>query len=77
VAQPRTLRVVIAEDAAIFREGRVRLIEDSGHQVCAAVGDGEALAAAVAEHRPSTARAPQWLTYECLLRTPTRGYALR
>ena len=55
MAQPRTLRVVIAEDAAVFRQGLVRLIQDSGHQVCAAVGDGEALAAAVAEHRPDVA----------------------
>ena len=55
MAQPKALRVVIAEDAAIFRQGLVRLIEDSGHQVCAAVGDGEALTAAVAEHRPDIA----------------------
>lgn len=45
-------RVVIAEDAALFRAGLTRLIEDRGHQVCAAVGDGEALLTAVAEHRP-------------------------
>ena len=55
MAQPKALRVVIAEDAAIFRQGLVRLIEDSGHEVCAALGDGEALAAAVAEHRPDVA----------------------
>ncbi|MEV5206675.1 response regulator transcription factor [Micromonospora sp. NPDC053740] len=45
-------RVVIAEDAALFRAGLTRLIEDRGHQVCAAVGDGDALLAAVAEHQP-------------------------
>jgi DNA-binding NarL/FixJ family response regulator len=49
------MRVVIAEDAAIFREGLVRLLEDRGHQVCAAVADGEALLAAVAAHRPDVA----------------------
>jgi DNA-binding NarL/FixJ family response regulator len=49
------LRVVIAEDAAMFREGLVRLLEDRGHQVCAAVADGDALLAAVAEHRPDVA----------------------
>jgi DNA-binding NarL/FixJ family response regulator len=49
------MRVVIAEDAAVFREGLVRLLEDRGHQVCAAVGDGEALLAAVAAHRPDVA----------------------
>ena len=49
------MRVVIAEDAAVFREGLARLLEDRGHQVCAAVADGEALLAAVAAHRPNVA----------------------
>jgi DNA-binding NarL/FixJ family response regulator len=49
------MRVVVAEDAAVFREGLVRLLEDRGHQVCAAVADGEALLAAVAGHRPDVA----------------------
>jgi DNA-binding NarL/FixJ family response regulator len=49
------MRVVIAEDAALFREGLVRLLEDRGHQVCAAVADGEALLAAATEHRPDVA----------------------
>jgi DNA-binding NarL/FixJ family response regulator len=49
------MRVVIAEDAAVFREGLVRLLEDRGHRVCAAVADGEALLAAVAAHRPDVA----------------------
>jgi DNA-binding NarL/FixJ family response regulator len=51
----KTMRVVIAEDAAVFREGLVRLLEDRGHQVCAAVADGEALLAAAAAHRPDVA----------------------
>jgi DNA-binding NarL/FixJ family response regulator len=46
------MRVVIAEDAAILREGLVRLLSDRGHQVCAAVADAEALHAAVTEHVP-------------------------
>ena len=49
------MRVVIAEDAALFREGLIRLLEDRGHQVCGAVANGEALVAAVAEHRPDVA----------------------
>jgi DNA-binding NarL/FixJ family response regulator len=49
------MRVVIAEDAALFREGLVRLLEDRGHQVCAAVADGDALLAAAARHRPDVA----------------------
>jgi DNA-binding NarL/FixJ family response regulator len=49
------VRVVIAEDAALFREGLVRLLEDRGHQVCAAVADGDALLAAATRHHPDVA----------------------
>jgi DNA-binding NarL/FixJ family response regulator len=52
---PGPLRVVIAEDAALFREGLARLIADRGHQVAAAVADADALIAAVAEHDPDVA----------------------
>jgi DNA-binding NarL/FixJ family response regulator len=55
VTASRPLRVVIAEDAALFREGLVRLIADHGHHVVAAVADAGALVAAVAEHRPDVA----------------------
>src|SRR4051812_25916121 len=51
----RNMRVVIAEDAAMMREGLIRLLADRGHQVCAAVTDGEALLTAVAEHGPDVA----------------------
>jgi DNA-binding NarL/FixJ family response regulator len=44
--------VVIAEDTAILRGGLIGLLEEEGHQVAAAVADGEALKLAVAEHRP-------------------------
>jgi DNA-binding NarL/FixJ family response regulator len=50
-----TMRVVIAEDAAMMRQGLARLLADRGHEVCAEVGDGTALLAAVAEHRPDVA----------------------
>ena len=49
-AQP--LRVVIAEDSALIREGIARLIEESGDTVVAKVGDGEAFVRAVETHRP-------------------------
>ena len=49
------MRVVIAEDAALLREGLTRLLEERGHEVCAAVSDGDALLAAVAEHKPDVA----------------------
>jgi DNA-binding NarL/FixJ family response regulator len=46
------MRVVIAEDSALLREGLVRLLEDRGYEVAAAVGDAGSLLAAVAEHHP-------------------------
>ncbi len=46
------LRVAIAEDSVLLREGLVRLIEDGVGIVVAAVGDGPSLVAAVVEHRP-------------------------
>jgi DNA-binding NarL/FixJ family response regulator len=46
------MRVVIAEDAAVLREGLARLLSDRGHEVCATVADAEALRAAVTEHLP-------------------------
>jgi DNA-binding NarL/FixJ family response regulator len=49
------MRVVIAEDAAMMRQGLVRLLGDHGHEVCAAVADGTALLEAVAEHGPDVA----------------------
>jgi DNA-binding NarL/FixJ family response regulator len=49
------MKVVIAEDAALLREGLTRLLEDRGHVISAAVADGDALLTAVAEHRPDVA----------------------
>ncbi|ONK15487.1 response regulator transcription factor [Streptomyces sp. MP131-18] len=49
------MRIVIAEDSAILREGLVQLLGLRGIEVAAAVGDAEALLAAVAEHRPDAA----------------------
>jgi len=46
------MRVVIAEDAAVLREGLSRLLADRGHEVCAAVADAGALRVAVTGHRP-------------------------
>ncbi|WP_438490542.1 response regulator transcription factor [Streptomyces sp. S186] len=37
------MRVVIAEDSVLLREGLTRLLTDRGHEVVAGVGDGEAL----------------------------------
>lgn len=49
------MRVVLAEDSVLLREGLVRLLEEAGHEVVAAVGDAPSLLAAVASHRPRVA----------------------
>lgn len=49
-AQP--LRTIVADDSVLLRDGIVRLLSDSGFDVIAAVGDGDALLDAVTEHEP-------------------------
>jgi len=46
------LRIVLAEDAALLREGLVGILERAGHEVLAAVADGEALLAFTARLHP-------------------------
>lgn len=46
------LRIVLAEDSVLLREGLVGLLERFGHQVVAGAGTAEELTAAVLEHRP-------------------------
>ena len=46
------MRVVIAEDSVLLREGLIRLLGEQGVAVVAAVGDGEHLLRAVEEHLP-------------------------
>ncbi|OHV39603.1 MULTISPECIES: response regulator transcription factor [Pseudofrankia] len=46
------MRVVIAEDSVLLREGLSRLLTDAGCEIVAAVGDGPALVEAIIEHRP-------------------------
>ena len=48
----RTLRIVLAEDAALLREGLVGILERAGHDVVAAVPDADALLAYVARELP-------------------------
>jgi DNA-binding NarL/FixJ family response regulator len=49
------MRVVIAEDTVLLREGLAGLLEDDGHDVVGRAGDAEALLALVAEHEPDLA----------------------
>ena len=46
------MRVVIAEDQVLLREGLARLFEDGGHQVVASLGDAHGLLPAITEHDP-------------------------
>jgi DNA-binding NarL/FixJ family response regulator len=46
------MRVVIAEDSVLLREGIARLLIDAGFEVVARVGDGTGLVDAVVEQRP-------------------------
>jgi len=46
------MRVVIAEDEVLLRQGLRLLLEENGFDVVAAVGDGNGLMAAVGTHRP-------------------------
>jgi DNA-binding NarL/FixJ family response regulator len=49
------MRIVIAEDTVLLREGLAGLLVDAGHEVVARVGDAEALLVVVAEHEPDLA----------------------
>jgi DNA-binding NarL/FixJ family response regulator len=49
------VRVVIAEDLFLLRDGLTRLLQAHGLQVAAAVDDGPGLLAAVIEHQPDVA----------------------
>jgi DNA-binding NarL/FixJ family response regulator len=49
------MRIVIAEDAAIMRDGLTQTLTRRGHDVVAAVGDAATLRQAVEDHRPDVA----------------------
>jgi DNA-binding NarL/FixJ family response regulator len=49
------MRVVIAEDLALLRDGMTRLLRDNGIEVVAAVSDGPALVREVEAHTPDLA----------------------
>jgi DNA-binding NarL/FixJ family response regulator len=49
------MRVVIAEDSALFREGLARLLVDSGHEVVATTATADGLPELVRAHGPDIA----------------------
>jgi DNA-binding NarL/FixJ family response regulator len=50
--EPPAIRVILAEDGVLLREGLAGLLDRFGFQTVAVVGDAEALKAAAAEHAP-------------------------
>jgi DNA-binding NarL/FixJ family response regulator len=46
------VRVIVADDSVLLREGLVRLLAENGHDVVAQVGDGPSFVNAVREFRP-------------------------
>lgn len=71
MSAPRPLRVVIAEDSAILRDGLAGLLTERGHEVVAMVGDATSLSEVVGAHRPDVTvvdvRMPPTFTDEGLL----------
>ncbi|MBF6231092.1 response regulator transcription factor [Nocardia farcinica] len=65
------LRIVIAEDSAILRDGLAGLLTERGHEVVAMVGEAGSLSDVVGEHNPDVAvvdvRMPPTFTDEGLL----------
>lgn len=49
------MRIVMADDSLLLREGLERLLVESGHEVVEAVGDGLSFVSAVLRHRPDIA----------------------
>lgn len=49
------MRILIAEDNALLREGLVLLLAGEGHEICATVDNGDDLLPALLEHRPDAA----------------------
>jgi DNA-binding NarL/FixJ family response regulator len=49
------MRVVVAEDSVLLREGIVRLLEDAGFEVVGQAGDAEDLVRKVSAHKPDVA----------------------
>lgn len=49
------VRVVLADDAVLFREGLARILSEAGFEVLGQVGDGDALVALVREQAPDVA----------------------
>ena len=68
------MRVVLADDSVLLREGIARLLEDAGFEVVGQAGDADELLLKVALAHARTSRSS---TSACRRRTPTRACARR
>lgn len=53
--EKKAIRVVLADDSVVLREGAAMLLEDAGFEVVAQAADGDALVRKVRAHRPDVA----------------------
>ena len=72
--QDQRLRVVVAEDESLIRLDLVEMLDAGGYDVVAAVSDGEAAVAAIAEHRPDLALLDE--AADCIERTTSLGHVI-
>ena len=66
------MRVVVADDAMLIREGLARLLRDAGVEVVGKAGDADELLRRVAARPARTSRSS---TSACRRRTPTRDWS--
>jgi DNA-binding NarL/FixJ family response regulator len=55
VSDPSSLRVVVADDSVLLREGLIRLFDEAGFDTVGAYGDADSLLAEIDEVRPDVA----------------------
>ena len=67
------MRVVLADDDVLLREGLASLLDRSGFEVVGQAGDGAQLLALVRDTR----RTWSWSTSGCRRPTPPRGWTRR
>ena len=63
------VRVVVADDDVLLREGLASLLERAGFEVVGQAGDGPQLLELVRSEKPDS----WWSTSGCRRRTPQRG----
>ena len=73
LAMSEPLRIVLAEDQVLLRQGIARLLGDAGFEVVAEAGDAPDLLRKVAAHRPDVAIVDVQMPPDHDRRRPARG----